>query len=179
VSLVSYHFGGKEKLYHACLEQFGRARLAAAQRVLQPVKSREEFAVRLEMFVQEFLACHFEEKDLVQIIHRDCMMAAGKMENFPQELFKETFLKVFQTLVDFIAGARDKGILREDLDPMAMAGSVFGALKSSAMNDFIGKQYFKVTLEDPAHRERWVRQVVQLFTFGSFRQPSHLSRSAP
>src|SRR5690242_18521996 len=55
VSLVSYHFGGKEGLLGACLQSMGLQRLASAQRILQAPTSLEEFRVRLQMFFDEFI----------------------------------------------------------------------------------------------------------------------------
>jgi AcrR family transcriptional regulator len=56
VSLVSYHFSGKEGLYKTCLEQFGKNRLAATERLLQSPQTIEEAKLRLAMFIDEMPA---------------------------------------------------------------------------------------------------------------------------
>src|SRR4051794_17375213 len=73
VSLVSYYFQGKEGLFRACLETIGRAKLAAAERYLKQIpKSREDFEVRIQLFVEDFLEYHIQEPELTSILHREC-----------------------------------------------------------------------------------------------------------
>lgn len=55
VSLISYHFNGKEGLYKACLDRFGRENLELAERILRPAENAEEVRVRLQMFVEQML----------------------------------------------------------------------------------------------------------------------------
>src|SRR3989338_9131414 len=73
VSLVSYYFDGKEGLYRAVLESFGRSRLASAERALKAPESAEEFRLRLGLFLDEFIEQHVAHPQVATIIHRDCV----------------------------------------------------------------------------------------------------------
>src|SRR4051812_45232063 len=73
VSLVSYHFGGKEGLLKTCLEQFGRERFGIVQRILkQPAASGEEFKLKLKMFIEEMIEFHLAKPFHTRILHREC-----------------------------------------------------------------------------------------------------------
>jgi len=152
VSLVSYYFGGKEGLYRACLENFGHDRLAAAQRVLKTPRSREDFRVRLRLFVEEFLDCHLEQPDICLILHRECAsdMAVTK------DLFKDIFVKVFETLVLFLATAQTEGILRQECDPRISANLFFGGLVHALRTDPLFEEIYCATLKDRAYREKFI-----------------------
>src|SRR5687767_9917324 len=73
VSLVSYYFNGKEGLYRAVIETFGRGRLTAAERMLKAPETVEEFQLRLKLFLEEFIEQHLTHSNVATILHRDCV----------------------------------------------------------------------------------------------------------
>jgi AcrR family transcriptional regulator len=149
ISLISYHFMGKEGLYRTCLEQLGKARLAVAERVLQEPNSMEEFRIRLHMFMEELLTVHVEEPELSRIVTRECEM------NLPiaQDIFKNTFLKVYETMVNFFRSAQKKQLLRKDLDVEIVTGVLFGGLLHMAQKDRVSETFFGRTIRDRKHRD--------------------------
>ena len=162
VSLVSYHFGGKKKLYQACLEKFGFARLETVRKLLQPSSSFLELRLRLSIFANEFFESHLENLELVSIIHREVQSG---IENAP-ETFRKTFLRVFETIVAFLHDAQQKKIIRSDANPLIVAGSFFGSMVHTLTNDHVAKKFFNATVSDSSHRQVICEQLMICFVDG-------------
>jgi len=162
VSLVSYHFSGKEGLYRTCLEQFGKARLAVAQELLCPVHTLTEFKIRLGLFIDEFLTCHVEQPEITQIIHRERDLGLPHAA----DIFRNTFLKVFETLMEFFKAAHKAKLLRADIDMVATPALFFGGMVHLAQVENITSKYFGVTIKDKKFRDRVRQQLLMVFVDG-------------
>lgn len=162
ISLVSYHFGGKEGLYKTCLERFGRNRLAATQRILQPSQTREECLLRLDMFIEDMLVWFDEEPDLCAMVQRESDMGF----RVARDVFEGTFLKVFMTLMEFVKAGQTRGFLRSDFDPQLAASLFFTGLIHMIQKDDITKRTFGVTLSDLSYRKKFKSQVCAIFFNG-------------
>lgn len=148
VSLVSYHFSGKEGLFRACIERTATTRLQVANNILSPAKSLEEFRVRLGMFVDEMLLFHVEHPDICTILQRDLNSELPLV----RDIFEQTFLKAFECLVSFFAAGKTAGYLADWLNPLISATSFYGFILQIGKSQEIAKQYFQVTIEDKARR---------------------------
>jgi TetR/AcrR family transcriptional regulator len=162
VSLISYHFGGKENLYSACLEQFGKARLDAAQRLLQKPQSLDEFRFRIQLFIEEMFACHVEGSDQARILHRECDMEMP----IAQEIFRNTFLKVFETLIEFIQAAQDARVIRRDLEAPILTQIFFGSVVHIMRSSTLHEKFYGKSLKDPAYREKMIHHLVSYCILG-------------
>lgn len=168
VSLVSYHFNGKEGLFRACIEQHATTRLEVANNLLTPAKSPEEFRVRLTMFIDEMLLYHVEHPDICTILQRELSSELPLI----RDIFEQTFLKAFNCLVQFFAAAQTAGFLVEWMNPLLSATNLYGALLHIGKNQDIAKLYFKVTIADKAHRTEVRDYLIRTVLEGISKKPT-------
>ena len=162
LSLVSYYFKGKEGLYLSCVEEFGQARLAAAERLLQPIKGYEELRTRLSIAIEETFRQQFEQPELTAIIQREVD------SNLPiaRTVFENTFLKSFESWVQFFKDAQDAGIVRKDLDSQILTHTLQGALISFFRMDRLILHYRNLSLVDLNYRKKVIHNLVEVFLKG-------------
>lgn len=162
VSLVSYHFDGKEGLYRTCIEDFGKNRLAATERILQPAATREEFRVRLEMFIDDLMVWFDEEPDLCALVQREAEMGFQTT----RDVFEQTFVKIFTTFMKFVEAGQKKKYLRQDADTEIASRFFFIGLVHITQKDEHSKKLLGITLDDPAYRKKLKNQLSLLFFEG-------------
>jgi AcrR family transcriptional regulator len=166
VSLVSYHFQGKEGLYRAVLEQFGSQRLSVSQRILLPPSSLEEFKVRLQMYISEMLEFLAEQPDLCTIVQREVDSGLP----IAKDVFASTFLRVFEQLHSFLNAAKKEKILRSDVDALICASAIQGCLVQTGRHDRIAKEMFGITIQDENHRKKVIDQFLSFFVNGLLKE---------
>ncbi len=112
ISLVSYHFGGKDGLYRTCLESFGAERVESTERILRQPNSLEEFCLRLKLFAEDFFEINLRDPDTCKMIYR----SLDNLDAVTAELFESVFMRVFNALHFFLDSAQKSGFIKRDLD---------------------------------------------------------------
>jgi AcrR family transcriptional regulator len=162
LSLVSYYFNGKDGLYSAVIEQFGRQRLAVAKRILQPPSNLEELRVRIQTMIEEMFSVHAEQREITSIVMRE----ADKGLPHARKEFESTFLDIFNASVEFFKSAQKNGLVRKDVDPFFIASFIQMSLMSFFRMDAIGKHYYGFTLEDPKYRKKVAEDMLRIVLGG-------------
>jgi AcrR family transcriptional regulator len=162
ISLVSYHFDGKEGLFRACFEKAGMSRVQSAQKFLLAPKSVEEFRVRLMLYADDFIQWSLDEPEVVALLHRECM---GEMA-LTKDIFRNTFLKGFDLLSGFFESAKRGKLLQQKTDPFLAAGLFYGSLIHMVRTQTLAKELYGLSLADGKTREKVVEAAVNQVLFG-------------
>ena len=163
IAAIHYHFGSKEALHSHIIESFGGFRLQSVQRILALPESKDELKLRLEMFLNEWLDVWIATPDLCRIVQTEAEMLNARSE----AVFRNTFLKVFETLVSFITHAKKKNFIAADIDARIAARSLFSQLVHQTRTDKLVKKFYGISLRDANYRKAWVEQTSRAFLCGT------------
>lgn len=158
-SLISYYFKGKTGLYKACLEEIGSQRLKVAEEILSTPDSAEEFRLRLKLFIENLFALYLDDRDSGLIIVREY----DRVDSPAEDIFKTTFLRVFDKIHNFFTQAQARKLMSKDQDPFIMAKLFFGCISSQMRLDHVNEKIYSKTIKDPTERSAVLNHILDLF----------------
>lgn len=162
ISLISYHFAGKEGLFRTVLEEFGRERLADAVKILTPPESMEDMRAKLKLWSRQFLQCHVDQNNACCILHKEDIFQF----DFMRDIFLNTFMKAFQAVADFFQQAKKKGLVKKEFDPVMIAALIFGAFIHAGRTQKIQKEILGRSIADEEYRTQIADQFVGILLGG-------------
>lgn len=163
VSLISYHFKGKEGLLHACVESFGQERMQESLRIFTAPESVEDLKAKLRLWAGLFLRLHAEENSVCAIIHRETI----DEDSILWDVFQKTFLKAFEAMVKFFEAGKKKGFLRKDIDPHLAAAMLYGSLSQLGHSQHIQEKVLGTSITNEKFRNQAVDQLTSIFLTGT------------
>jgi AcrR family transcriptional regulator len=162
IAAIHYHFESKKDLYRHIIEQFATERVESLKNVLQPAQSVDDLKVRLEIFLRQVVEALIKQPDVALLIQRGIEM----FDPTSEDVFRNTMLKLFKNLVEFLEKAKKQGLLAADVDPYFAAGFLRSQFLHQTRIDRVIKKYFGYSLSDEKYREQWVQQTIRLFLGG-------------
>jgi AcrR family transcriptional regulator len=160
--MVSYHFDGKEGLYRACLEEYGKTRLDGNKEFITPARSLEEFKVRLRLLVTSMATSNCENREISDLLSSEIET------DFPiaRDIFENTFLKAYVEIVDFFKAAQKEGFIRANLDVYCIVNMIYGIVKHTVKMESISNRYFDRSIMNPKGFEDFLDTLMSIFLEG-------------
>jgi hypothetical protein len=138
------------------------------QSILQPPTSSVETKVRLQLFLEEFFNLHLAQPEVARIILREC--EAG----FPMvfDIFKATFLKSFETLVEFVRTGQERGLIREQLDPAICSTAILSGVLDIVRKDPLNEAIYGRSLKDASYLQLVISNLLSIYLDGLSPRPN-------
>lgn len=162
ISLISYHFGGKENLYHACLSPWVESKIEFLEKKILRPTSAEEFQFRLKLFVETVMESELDHEDAGCIIWHDIEHEDPVL----QEIFKKTIQPLSERLVEFMRTGQKQNFIRKDLDANYVALLFLGGVQHAIRIDKLRHNLQGETLHDPKVRQKTIFTALEMFFHG-------------
>ncbi len=156
VSLVSFHFGGKEGLLDVIFEEMDEDDFDVILSYLVTPKSSEDFKVRLKLFLDSYVGFYLEHPDVVSLYLEE--LERGHHQ--AMDRFSTTFGKIWKALVVFLREAQEEKLINVEMDSKMLAYQLISPvthLMRSRKSAYVNSLF---TLDDEAFRTKFLKQIV-------------------
>lgn len=109
---ISYHFGGKEKLYQACFDTFGMEELEVVLLPLNNPQSAPEVAQKLQTLILELGEFSLNNKARICLVLKEIYSQTPRVKDIKSRLY----WPVFHRIETYLLAAQAKNIIRSDLN---------------------------------------------------------------
>lgn len=158
-SLISYHFGSKEGLYRACIQNIATDFLKMARQTLEPPDSANEFSAHLGLFINQIIHLFLEDRNTGLILVREYDRAHSPAS----DVFQSSLFEVLRQIQTFFKKAQDKKIIRPHQDPALLSNLLFSCVIGQLRSDHLYSKISKNSLSNKQFKAKVVRHIVELF----------------
>ena len=157
VSLVSFHFGGKDGLLDVIFEEIAANDFSEMESYLQNPLTKEDMKIRLELFINSYVDFYLKHPDVVSLYLEE--LERGHHQ--AMEILPVTFGKIWKSLVRFLKEAQENKLIIEKIDAKILAYQIISPvshLMRSRKSSYVNSLF---TLDDEKFRKQIILQIVE------------------
>lgn len=145
ISMISYHFGGKDGLYKQVLMDFAKKIEAGSTEILESFAgqemTKESFKNEMMAIINHMIQTRIKNPEICTMLSRD------KIEGMPlsQEIQEKIFYPLILKFLDLMKSAQDKKFVRADINPtlffIMMNEGIFGFFEVAGCKTKLADRY--------------------------------------
>lgn len=166
ISMISYHFGGKEGLYKQVLMDFAKKVEAGSSEILESFAgqemTKESFKKEMMAIIDHMIQNRIKNPEICTMLSRD------KIEGMPLslEIHEQIFYPLILKFLDLIKNAQERKFVRADINPtlffILMSEGIFGFFEVAVCNTKLSDKY-KGLVDEP---ENLRNQIIKIYLEG-------------
>jgi len=137
LALVSYHFGGKEKVFFALFDPIRRSFVGDAPDLSDGLSE-------LKAFSREFVVFRHEERELIDILQQELLLHSPRLE-----MLRDVFLPAWERMRLILLACKDQGSVAFEALDVAL-NFVMGTLIFSLNNSFLNPRETDLSPDEAA-----------------------------
>lgn len=156
---IRYHFGSKDDLLANLLQQLCKSVYETPIRILETgAKTKEEFGLKLGLFLNEVLVQMISRKEIIKIAINDGHRVEGNHDYVPQQ----------SKIIEYIKNAQAKKIVSPEIAPEMIGGVFMDRLLPQVLHADHLEKVFGTNISNPTYRKEWVDATLNLFLNGLY-----------
>lgn len=164
VSAISYHFGGKEALYRACLEANGLTVQALTTQILRDPSDRTDFEAKLRLFLEKFYIHLCENSDAIGMMVYEMRSSAP----IATDIITKYYLDIPKKMEKFLDQAKEKSIISSVVNTAMISDLMLSKAFNSIFFDDQARQLRGKCVHDTDERCHIVDQTMLILTGGIY-----------
>lgn len=157
ISLISFHFGGKEGLLDAIFDKLVEHDFNKLEASLSNPTSVEDVKIRLNLFLNAYIDFSIKHCDVVSLFLEELERGNSQAVN----ILPKTYTKLWNSLTAFLKEAQEKKLISEDLDIEISAFQILSPINHLIRSRRTSLRTTKLALDDDNFRKKLLDQLVR------------------
>lgn len=156
ISLVSFHFGGKEGLLDVIFEELAEKDFDALISVLSSVESKDELKIRLKLFLEAYTDYSLKHAEVMSLFLEELERGTPQAE----KRMEITFGKLWTSITNFLKAAQEKGMISEHLDSEILSYQIISPVSNLCRSRRTSKRIAFFNLKNEDFRKKLINQII-------------------
>lgn len=157
ISLVSFHFGGKEGLLDTIFEELVEQDFNKLEIHLKDPTSVEEVKIRLELFLNAYVDFSIKHGDVISLYLEE--LERGNPQ--AMSIMPKTYGKLWNSLIAFFSEAQAKNLIDQSLDAEIVAFQILSPINHLIRSRRTSSRTTNFSLIDDEFRKKFLTQIVR------------------
>ncbi len=169
LALISYYFGGKEKLYVEVIREFAVQAQGQISNIfdsqIEKKLSREQFESSMRRLIDAFLSTMLLNPRIFMLLQREVLAGLP----YCREIHESIFETLIERVVFYIKAAQKKKIVSQDINPYLLFFSMVHTCESFVMANRCDTHLMKKMPSLPDKKSELVDQLFKIFIQGALK----------